>query len=198
MVKKKTSSDTSSGDSKKQLFGGKVHKLTKKDRVKGGKTMSPKRYLANAFNPMKTGKYSNKVPHCHTCIFKERCSAYDPKDPKAACKVIDIPNYFHLMSALTFSSEEEFDDFISKTVQRMYLKNLTSDDWKKLKDFLLILLKVKETKYHSPQEQTINIQINNFQTEFQLFKEVTIKVLKKHPEVMLEWRDALDSAKRSD
>lgn len=198
MVKKKTSPQASPQNPKLANFKGKVHKFTKEDAIKGGKTMSRKRYLANSFNPIKTGKYSKRMPHCNTCIFQSRCSAYDPKDPKAACKVIDIPNYFHLMSALTFSSEEEFDDFISKTVQRMYLKNLTSDDWKKLKDFLLILLKVKETKYRSPQEQTINIQINNFQTEFQLFKEVTIKVLKKHPEVMLEWREALDSAKRSD
>jgi len=140
--------------------------------------MSPKRYLANAFNPMKTGKYSSKVPHCHTCIFRERCSAYDPKEPKAACKVIDIPNYFHLMSALTFKNEEDFDDFISKQVQRMYLKNLTSDDWAKLRDFVLMLVKLRDTKYKTPKEQTVNIQINNFQSEFTIFKDVTIQILK--------------------
>jgi hypothetical protein len=192
-----TNSKTSSHESDKQYFGGKVHKLTQNDRSKGGKTMTPKRYLANAFNSMKTGKYSNKIPHCHTCILKDRCSAYDPKDPKAACKVIDIPNYYHLMTALTFKNEEDFDDFLNKQIQRMYLKNLTSDDWAKLKDFVLLLLKLKETKYKSPQEQTVNIQINNFQNEFTVFKDVTIKILKKHPDVMLEWRDALESAKRS-
>ena len=196
--KNKTSRVTSRENKQKQYFGEKSHTLTKEDRIKGGKTMSPKRYLANAFNPMKTGKYSSKVPHCHTCIFRERCSAYDPKEPKAACKVIDIPNYFHLMSALTFKNEEDFDDFISKQVQRMYLKNLTSDDWAKLRDFVLMLVKLRDTKYKTPKEQTVNIQINNFQSEFTVFKDVTIQILKKHPEVMLEWREALESAKRSD
>jgi hypothetical protein len=131
-------------------------------------------------------------------VFRNRCSAYDPKDPKAACKVIDIPNYFHLMSALTFNTEEAFDDFVSKLVQRMYLKNLTNDDWNKLKDFLLIFLKIKDTKFRKPQDQTVNIQINNFHAEFQIFKDVTIKVLNKHPKIMKEWREALESAKQSD
>ncbi|RLE39458.1 hypothetical protein DRJ17_00730 [Candidatus Woesearchaeota archaeon] len=160
--------------------------------------MTPKRRLANTLNPMKTGRYSKRVPHCHTCVFKNRCSAYDPKDPKAACKVIDIPNYFHLMSALTFRTEEDFDDFVNKLTQRLYLKNMTSDDWDKMKDFLLIFLRVKDSKFRNPREQTVNIQINNFHEEFNLFKDVTLKVLRKHPEVMKEWRNALDAAKQSD
>jgi hypothetical protein len=172
--------------------------LTKEDRIKGGSQSSDKKKLANSFNPITHGKYSKKVPHCHTCVFKPKCSAYDSKEPKAACKVIDIPNYFHLMSALTFNTEDDFDDFVSKLVQRMYLKNLTNDDWDKLKDFLLIFLKVKDSKFRTPRDQAVNIQINNFHTEFQLFKDTTIKILNKHPKIMKEWREALESAKQSD
>lgn len=178
-------------------FKGKIHSFSKEDSIKGGSQSSPRKIRANGTKFFKTGNYSKRVPHCNTCIFRDKCSAYDPKEPKAACKVINIPNYFHLMSALTFNSEEEFDNFISKHVQRMYLKNLTSDDWKKLLDFLTILLKVKETKYRTPKEQTINIQVNNFQVEFQQFKDATLKVLKKHPDVLLEWREELGTARRT-
>jgi hypothetical protein len=193
-----TESQTKSQKSKLKNFGDRLHKFSKEENRKGGKKVTERKKRALAFNAMKTGRYSKRVPHCHTCVFRNRCSAYDPKDPKAACKVIDIPNYFHLMSALTFNTEEAFDDFVSKLVQRMYLKNLTNDDWNKLKDFLLIFLKIKDTKFRKPQDQTVNIQINNFHAEFQIFKDVTIKVLNKHPKIMKEWREALESAKQSD
>ncbi len=191
-------SQTSSRKSRLDNFGDKLHTLTEADRAKGRKVKSANRSRASAFNAMKTGRYSKRVPHCHTCMFRSQCSAYDPKDPKAACKVINIPNYFHLMSALTFETEEDFDNFVNKLVQRMYIKNLTQDDWEKLKDFLLIFLRVKDTKFRRPQDQTVNVQINNFHTEFQLFKDATLTVLKKHPEVLKEWRCALESAKQSD
>lgn len=197
MEQNETQSQTQSLKSRLDRFGEKVHTFTDEEREKGRQNISPRRKIANSLNPLKTGNYSNRIPHCNNCIFRNKCSAYDPKDPKAACKVIDIPNYINLMSALTFTSEEEFDNFINKQMQRVFLKNLTADDSKKMLDFVTILLKVKETKYRTPKEQTINFQINNFTSEFQIFKDVTLKVLNKHPEVMQEWRTAIDSAKQS-
>lgn len=178
-------------------FKGNIYTFTKEDSIKGGSQSSARKSRANSIKSLKTGKYSKRVPHCNTCIFRSKCSAYDPNEPKAACKVINIPNYFHLMSALTFDSEEDFDNFINKQMQRMYLKNLTSDDTKKLYDFLTILLKVKEAKYRTPKEQTINIQVNNFQAEFQQFKDATLRVLKRHPTVLIEWREELGTARRT-
>jgi adenine-specific DNA glycosylase len=178
-------------------FKGKVHTFTKEDSIKGGQARSKKKSYANSINPVIHGKYARNVPHCNLCPFKSRCNAYNPQEPDAACKVIDIPNYMQLMSALTFTSEEEFDDFINKQIQRMYLKNMTTDDIKKMADFTLIVLRVKMTKYRTPREQTINLQINNFTSEFIVFKDVTLKVLNKHPEVMQEWRAAIESAKQS-
>jgi hypothetical protein len=61
----------------------------------------------------------------------------------------------------------------------------------------MMVLAVKNAKFKTPKEQTINVQINNFSTEFTVFKDVTIKILSKHPEVMQEWRAAIDSAKQS-
>ncbi|MFH1473485.1 MAG: hypothetical protein ABIE55_01190 [Candidatus Aenigmatarchaeota archaeon] len=196
MEQNETRSQTPSQDSRLDRFGDKIHVFTDEERLKGNKYISQKRKVANSLNSFKHGYYSNRVPHCHTCIFKSKCTAYDPKDPKAACKVIDIPNYLHLMSALTFTSEQEFDDFINKQMQRAFMKNLTANDQKQILDFVTIILKVKDTKFRTPQEQTINLQINNFTSEFQVLKDVTIKVLNKHPEVMQEWRAAIESAKQ--
>lgn len=195
---KEANSQTKSQHPKLSNFKGKVHTLTKEDRKKGGRAVSDKKKLANSFNPITNGKYAKKVPHCHTCPLRSRCSAYDPKEPKAACKVIDIPNYFHLLKALTFKDEQDFDDFVSKLVQRLYVKNLTSNEWSELKDFLLIFLKIKDSKFKTPREQTVNVQINNFHTEFQLFKDVTIKVLSKHPKLLKEWRAQLEANRQSD
>lgn len=196
MEQNEAQSQTQSLKSRLDRFGDKIHTFTDEEREKGRQNISPKRKIANSLKSIKTGDYSTKIPHCNTCVFRSKCGAYDPKEPKAACKVIDIPNYLHLMSALTFTSEEEFDGFINKQMQRVFLKNLTADDSKKMLDFVTILLKVKETKYRTPQEQTINLQINNFSVEFQVLKDVTIKVLNKHPEVMQEWRAAIESAKQ--
>lgn len=196
MEQNETPSQTPSLNPRLDRFGGRIHEFTDEERERGNKNISPKRKIAYSLNSIKHGYYSNRVPHCHTCIFKTKCTAYDPKDPKAACKVIDIPNYLHLMSALTFTSEQEFDDFINKQMQRAFMKNLTANDQKQILDFVTIVLKVKDSKFRTPQEQTINVQINNFSSEFQVFKDVTIKVLNKHPEVMQEWRAAIESAKQ--
>jgi len=194
----KTKSQTKSQKSQLERFGNKIHKFTNAERRKGGKIVSDKKKLSNAFNSMKSGKYSDKVPHCHTCTIKKQCSYYDSKDGKAACKVLDIPGYRDLVFALRWQKDEDFDSVISKHVQKLYLKELTKNDWYSIKDFLLILLKVKETKFKKAEDQTVNIQINNFHTEFTIFKDTTIKILKKHPKIMKEWRDAIESAKQSD
>jgi len=196
-MENETSPQTSPLNSRLDRFNGKQHIFTKDDSVKGGQTMSEKRRIANSSNSMVDGRYSKRIPHCNNCIFRSRCNAYKPEDPKAACKIIDIPNYMHLMSALTFTSEEEYDDFINKQMQMIHLKNLTANDQKRMENFVLLFLKIKETKYRTPKEQTINVQINNFSIEFQIFKDVTLKVLNKHPEVMQEWRAAIESAKQS-
>lgn len=197
MEQNETQSQTPSQNPRLDRFGDKIHKFTDDEREKGRQNITPKRIIANSVNSYKTGQYSKKVPHCHNCVFRNRCNAYKPEDPKAACKVIDIPNYMHLMSALTFTSEEEYDDFINKQMQSLHLKTLTSNDRKSMENFLLLFLKIKETKYRTPREQTINVQINNFSMEFQVFKDVTIRILSKHPEVMQEWRAAIESAKQS-
>lgn len=189
--------DSNSGVLENDPFRGHRHILTKEDRIKGGSQKSSKKTLANSFKNMSSGRFTDHVPHCHTCIFRDKCQMYDHKNPTAACKVIDIPNYMHLMSALTFTSEEDFDNFVNKQMQQMFIKNLTDDDKKKKYDFMSLMLRVKEAKYRSPREQTINLQINNFTSEFQIFKDVTLKVLNKHPEVMQEWRAAIESAKQS-
>lgn len=198
MEKNKTERQTERQDSKLDNFKGNIHTLTKEDSSKGGKTVTPKKVLANSFNSMKTGKHSSRVPHCHTCIIKKQCSYYDPADRKASCKVLDIPGYRDLVFALRWQKDEDFDGVISKHVQKLYLKELTKNDWYSIKDFLLILLKVKESKFKKAEDQTVNIQINNFHNEFTIFKDTTIKILKKHPKIMKEWRDAIESAKQSD
>jgi len=194
----KTNSQTDSQNPKLDNFKGNIHTLTDDDRSKGGKTVTPKKVLANSFNSMKTGKHSSRVPHCHTCTIKQQCSYYDSADPKASCKVLDIPGYRDLVFALRWQKDEDFDSVISKHVQKLYLKELTKNDWYSIKDFLLILLKVKESKFKKAEDQTINVQINNFNNEFIIFKNTTIQILKKHPTIMKEWRDAIESAKQSD
>jgi len=67
MEKNKTNSQADSQDSQLDNFKGNIHSLTNSDRIKGGKTVTPKKVLANSFNAMKTGKHSGRVPHCHTC-----------------------------------------------------------------------------------------------------------------------------------
>ncbi|RJQ15734.1 hypothetical protein C4573_06300 [Candidatus Woesearchaeota archaeon] len=178
-------------------FGDKSHVLTDEDRAKGRSVQSPNRSRANAIKAMKHGKYSGLVPHCHTCLFRSQCGSYDPADPKATCKIINIPNHLELIKALHFNSEEDFDGFINRMAQRMHLKTLTSQNYNEMKDFVMMVLAVKNAKFKTPKEQTINLQINNFSTEFQILKDVTIKILSKHPEVMQEWRAAIESAKQS-
>ncbi len=179
-------------------FKGKRHQLTREDSVKGGSVSSPRKARANSIKNMKTGKYSKRVPHCHTCLRKKSCASYDPKDPKAACKIIDIPSYLHLMDVVECDTEEEFDMFLNKLIQRLYLKNLTAEDYDIIRGFYHDMLKLRVVKFSKSKDQTINVQINNFHNEFNIFKDTTLKILKKHPAIMKEWREALDSAKRSD
>jgi len=178
-------------------FGDKSHILTEEDRIKGRSVQSVKRSTANSIKATKTGKYSTFVPHCHTCLFRSQCGAYDPKDPKVACKIIDIPNHLQLIKAMHFNSEEDFDAFINKMSQRMHMITLKDQDYYEMRDFVMMVLAVKNAKFKTPREQTINVQINNFSVEFQLFKDTTIRILSKHPEVMQEWRAAIESAKQS-
>ena len=63
-----------------------------------------------------------------------------------------------------------------------------------MKEFLYATLRVKESKFKTQADNTINIQINNFHNEFTILKDVTIKILKKHPKIMKEWRGAIESA----
>jgi len=179
-------------------FGSKSHTLTDEDRKKGGGKTSVRKTRANGIKNLKTGEYSDLIPHCHTCTKKRYCDSYDPKDPKAVCKIINIPNLVHLVDAFKFETEENIDDFINKLMQRLYLKNITTEDFRVMKEFLYAVLKVKESKFRTTSDNTVNIQINNFHNEFTIFKDITIKVLKKHPKIMKEWRGAIESAKQSD
>ncbi len=194
MEKIDTNSDSNRVKNQAQLFGGKRHILTPEDRKKGGRRTSKRKTRANGVKNLKTGKYSALVPHCHTCTRKRYCGHYDPKDPKAVCKIVDIPHLPHLVDAFKFKDEADIDDFINKLVQRMYLKNLTTKDFRVMKEFLYATLRVKESKFKTQADNTINIQINNFHNEFTILKDVTIKILKKHPKIMKEWRGAIESA----
>ena len=99
--------------SQKEYFGNKSHTLTLEDRKKGGRRTSDKKTRANGVKNIKTGKYTDKVPHCHTCTRKSRCSYYDASDPKAVCKAISIPNFLQMMDSFEFKTVEEADDFFN-------------------------------------------------------------------------------------
>ena len=178
-------------------FGEKIHTFTDEEREKGRQNISPKRKIANSIKATTHGKYSDLVPHCNTCMFRKQCGSCNYNDPKAACTIINIPNHLELIKALHFNTEDEFDGFINRMAQRMHLKTLTSQNFNEMRDFVMLVLAVKNSKFKTPKEQTINLQINNFSTEFNVLKDVTIKILSKHPEVMQEWRTAIDSAKQS-
>lgn len=183
--------------SKLDNFKGKRHTFTKEDSIKGGSSTSPRKIVSSAFNAMKTGRYSQRVPHCHTCPIKKQCEFYDSNDPKAPCKVLDIPGYRELVFALRMREEEEIITVINKHMQRLYLRDLKQNDRESVKDFILLLIKLNNSQHKRKQENIVNIQINNFHNEFNVFKDVTIGILKKHPDIMKEWRGALESAKRS-
>ncbi|MDP3989738.1 MAG: hypothetical protein Q8Q01_00865 [archaeon] len=197
MEQNEACSQASSQESKITNFGKNIHSLTEEDRIKGRSVQSTNRSRSNAVKAIKNGKYSDLVPHCNTCMFRKQCGSYNYNDPKAACTIINIPNHLELIKALHFNNEDEFDGFINRMAQRMHLKTLTSQNFNEMRDFVMLVLAVKNSKFKTPKEQTINVQINNFSTEFNVLKDVTIKILSKHPEVMQEWRIAIDSAKQS-
>lgn len=184
--------------SKLDNFRGKRHTFTKEDSIKGGKASSDRKRVSSAFNAMKTGRYSKRVPHCNTCPIKKQCEFYDLEDPTAPCKVLDIPGYRELVFALRMRDEEEMITVINKHMQRLYIKDLKQNDRDAIRDFILLLIKLNNSQYKRRQENVVNIQVNNFHNEFNLFKDTTIKVLKKYPKIMQEWREQLESAKQSD
>jgi adenine-specific DNA glycosylase len=198
MGKNETTSQTASQKSKLANFKGNIHTLTEEDRKKGRSTVTKKKALANSFNSIKTGKFSKRIPKCNTCPIKDQCEFYDFREPKAVCKCLDIPGYREVVQALKLQDEEDLSTVINKQMQKIYLKDLTTNDRASIRDFVLMLLKIQESKFKRTQQNTVNIQINNFHNEFTIFKDTTLKILKKHPKIMQEWRDAIESAKQSD
>jgi len=74
-----------------------VYQLTREDRSKGGKTVTPLKRLALGANNLKHGKYAKnvKVRLCSTCQFKEYCHAND-ENGNNRCK-LDINRFKNML-----------------------------------------------------------------------------------------------------
>ena len=92
-------------------FKGKVHKLTKEDRIKGGKTRSEKKAAVARFNAIKTGNYTSGIKYCGTCLFKVSCPKYI-KGPGQKCSVVNPKSLKQVMAIKGFKNTVEYDNFI--------------------------------------------------------------------------------------
>lgn len=132
-------------DDKKQLFGGKPHKLTKEDRIKGGKTVTLKRILSARLNSMKSGKYATKaIKVCSLCKVTAICP-FRVKDD-SPCRLFSTKMIYRIMKAKELATIEEFDVFMSDFLDS-YMNTYSKDPEVSAlagQKFLIMMLELQE------------------------------------------------------
>jgi len=132
-------------DDKKQLFGGKSHKLTKEDRIKGGKTKSLKRTLSARLNSMKSGKYATKaIKVCSLCKVTAVCPFRVKEDEP--CRLFSTKMIYRIMKAKELATIEEFDRYISDFLDS-YMKTYSKDPEVSAlasQNFIIMMLELQE------------------------------------------------------
>jgi hypothetical protein len=132
-------------EDKKQLFGGKPHKLTKEDRIKGGKTVTLKRILSARLNSMKSGKYATKaIKVCSLCKVTAVCP-YRVKSNEP-CRLFSTRMIYSIMKSKGFATIEEFDLYISDFLDS-YMKTYSKDPEVSAlagQKFLIMMLELQE------------------------------------------------------
>jgi len=130
--------------SKLDNFKGKMHKLTKEDQIKGGKTKSLKRTLSARLNAMKNGKYAKSIKTCDTCKVKFAC-IFKTKEPYQKCELFSTKMIYTIMKARELATIEEFDNFISEFVND-YIKSQDKDVKTAMKHFLPFMDKLVDIR----------------------------------------------------
>jgi hypothetical protein len=123
-------------------FGTKRHVFTREDAIKGGLAKSEQKTAANRLQPLKTGKYSKRIPKCNSCEKKGFCIFYKEG---SGCQVqIAVIKQIHEIHT---GGPEEVFKLLNTVLQHHLVQALSSGDGKAWKDAYEMLLKYKEARY---------------------------------------------------
>ena len=125
-------------------FKGKMHRLTKEDRIKGGQRRSNLKSNASRVNPIITGKYTKGVKYCSTCLLAQFCPEYEP-GPGKICKIIEPKTLRQIMDIKGFKTTQEYDYYVFDFINSIVLadKEDNKDGFKLLCDKIIEVLELK-------------------------------------------------------
>lgn len=125
-------------------FKGKMHRLTKKDRIKGGQTRSDLKRNASRVNSITTGKYTKGVKYCSTCLLAQFCPEYEAGHGRI-CKLIEPKTLRQIMDIKGFKTTQEYDYYVFDFINSVVLadKAGNKDGFKLLCDKIIEITELK-------------------------------------------------------
>lgn len=122
-------------------FKGKMHVFTPEDRLKGSKTITWKRVLANRLNAMKSGRYSKGLKECVKCKVTFACPF---RKASSECVLFSPKSVYKIMLAKELQTVEQFDEFISEFVKEYLKVQNSKESAEELKSFLEKMIELRE------------------------------------------------------